>query len=1020
VRPDGFHPTKPLLRNLTTTVRKLHLLEHTPRRIHFSAKMGSTESTCPGERQIRADDNHFQDLSFDLQEVKAVVQQSSSLPHEQTIEESYFAPTPIDINQDILRDCMILCSAVYHTNPTVELKSHNRRLTSVLEPNLDQNDGRFILAEFSTASETIVYVAIRGSQIPSDWNTNAQFLTTYTGNGFVHSGWYGRSTHLPVNYLLGRLNENERNNNLQVVITGHSLGGAVAQLVTNSLLLRLTHHPELKQLVKCVTFAAPTTMTGLLAEQTNQYHRENFLNFVNSLDPVPKLLSWCHSFLVKGSNLVKDHKTNKVTDAINATVELNFGLNQPRTNETPTTLISATFLDVLKGLVGFGLSFLADIISYEHVGYYFLTSNPFIPLSQRGMKELLDFSTFRISPDLVTAHSMAKYSIDLSNHLYLLHTQTQSQQILLRPFPIPKVKVDYITLLPQVGIDTVRIDIFGEHLSSVKQISSTQTQLCKIENHTIHIQDCLNSKHLSFNCKISKIMSRPKTMISLSVTQFLHSTPLYFTVPIHYKDYHPFDDCPLRESLITALLISTFSDSTGLKVDHLRRLIQAIFDTTPVAALFTPRVFPFMFSNMTDELKGVIISSSFLQEKVISLIATLNVQQRQIGNVGREQEKLLPRQGQSFFTSQNWIDLKLFAEKFPRHKRKHSDSAETLMTITGFFGSGDKWISIATSKKMMDLGESHANLQGDDFEAFIRPILSDFLIEWSDAMSEAIGLYHSPPVGNISNALSLRTLLPGLNLSHTLSSESLARELQTMYGLTEFDDIQNIAGLCQPANDLAAGRKVKLLLLASAMGKLLKELPIVVLSGSHSGGKSTLRDILLGIDNSSPMAMVDSGGDRYHLPNIKICGKDFSTYCVLDNFIETRGASVIFDQIATAKIIVVPYYYACDQAKLTSKTCLSPFKAHCPIMTCFNMADLLIPENPAGWEDSLEDEAKCRRVIEEPFDLTRASDCHAFPRVWTVFNSQSIESLPVVDKTILLTPTEIHNWILSVCYPCAT
>jgi hypothetical protein len=87
-----------------------------------------------------------------------------------------------------------------------------------------------------------------------------------------------------------------------IFITGHSLGGAVAQLLTCELLKELRPHLDARELslkLKCVSFAAPMVLMGKSADDVNYSHRDKFINFVDTDDVVPKVLAWGQTALVK-------------------------------------------------------------------------------------------------------------------------------------------------------------------------------------------------------------------------------------------------------------------------------------------------------------------------------------------------------------------------------------------------------------------------------------------------------------------------------------------------------------------------------------------------------------------------------------------------------------------------------------------------------------------------------------------------------------------------------------------------
>jgi hypothetical protein len=231
-------------------------------------------------------------------------------------------------------------------------------------------------------------------------------------------------------------------------------------------------------------------------------------------------------------------------------------------------------------------------------------------------------------------------------------------------------------------------------------------------------------------------------------------------------------------------------------------------------------------------------------------------------------------------------------------------------------------------------------------------------------------------------------------------------------------------------------RRSKLLVISSSLRETLKLLPIVVLSGLTTGGKSTLREMLR--DPSDPNADVFGLGDeqRTTIPQLIVCGESPQTYCVLNNLglsditipEETKKvlevANKIFDQIASANIIVVSHgesrmnSIANDLTKLTSDVNLFQASMTCPVMTCFNKADLLydslarkVPrENRTNSfhlrEKLLIAEAQKRRRKGLPFDLVTIAQNPYFPRVFSVFDPDKVNELGETNrKRSLLLPT---------------
>ena len=161
----------------------------------------------------------------------------------------------------IVYDCLLLSDMAYVGEVELiksTLKGRGHRFSNILvSDDLDHDkQGHYVIADVESGLENkTTYLAIRGSFIPSDWAANASFWPSFQDMGIVHAGWYSRMSHLPWSFLRDRLLDGHN-----VVITGHSLGGAVAQLLTMKLLDSMnlnSNKTEMWEKVQCVTFGAP-------------------------------------------------------------------------------------------------------------------------------------------------------------------------------------------------------------------------------------------------------------------------------------------------------------------------------------------------------------------------------------------------------------------------------------------------------------------------------------------------------------------------------------------------------------------------------------------------------------------------------------------------------------------------------------------------------------------------------------------------------------------------------------------
>jgi len=149
---------------------------------------------------------------------------------------------------------------------------------------------------------TIVF-AIRGSQTFMDWAVNIRQAPT-SPKGFLddrgnlcHAGFLCVAKFM-VAQVAGRLRtllqEDPSRSTASLLITGHSAGGAVAQLLYAHMLSEtvqseLTYLTGFFKRVHCVTFGAPPVSLLPLAKPESKKNRKSlFLAFINEGDPVAR------------------------------------------------------------------------------------------------------------------------------------------------------------------------------------------------------------------------------------------------------------------------------------------------------------------------------------------------------------------------------------------------------------------------------------------------------------------------------------------------------------------------------------------------------------------------------------------------------------------------------------------------------------------------------------------------------------------------------------------------------------
>lgn len=195
-----------------------------------------------------------------------------------------------------LIDAIILSAAVYGKDPQEELDAMDKEYGLPATAKYEfLSEDELQAAGFAGCKQTLLVVrsltaghyvvACRGTMDVSDAlvDLNIVHRTVSLGEGAAHAGFLDRAKSIPLDYFRRLLVRNER-----VVLTGHSLGGAVASLLTLRLLEatgRWCHEQ-----VQCYTFGSPFFADYHLAKYINTRYKRHFVHLVSRNDFVPKVM----------------------------------------------------------------------------------------------------------------------------------------------------------------------------------------------------------------------------------------------------------------------------------------------------------------------------------------------------------------------------------------------------------------------------------------------------------------------------------------------------------------------------------------------------------------------------------------------------------------------------------------------------------------------------------------------------------------------------------------------------------
>ena len=200
-----------------------------------------------------------------------------------------------------LFQCTIISEIVYEEDPNKALASEeykylNHGIRSLCvsrtiddKENKDSNlDVKYMICDCSDDFQKKLIIGFRGTSSLQDFLVDINLIGKINEcEGRFHSGIYKRSKTIPIKQFIKKL----KNENYEIIFTGHSFGAAVASLVTVEVLTHEDILEDIKRKVRFIGFGSPLVACEKFKKFIEVKYRDNFHFYTNENDNVPNLHS---------------------------------------------------------------------------------------------------------------------------------------------------------------------------------------------------------------------------------------------------------------------------------------------------------------------------------------------------------------------------------------------------------------------------------------------------------------------------------------------------------------------------------------------------------------------------------------------------------------------------------------------------------------------------------------------------------------------------------------------------------
>ena len=252
----------------------------------------------------------------------------------------------------ILFQSTIISEIIYEKDPRECLRSndfkylkHGIKSMCVSKTNTSEEldttfEVKYMICDCSTASKKRLIVGFRGTKSMNDVLTDLKVYSKINNcNGRFHNGFNKRSEQIPIKYFVKKIVED----GYEIIFTGHSMGAAVAALVTVRVLLEKSMVEENCKKVTFIGFGSPLVACGDFQTFINSRFKSNFHFYINNKDLVPRLLSYMTRIIYEDKKeLQTSEAKNSYTEAFHLILSL---LTNPlkQNNDTVRDSLSKIF-----------------------------------------------------------------------------------------------------------------------------------------------------------------------------------------------------------------------------------------------------------------------------------------------------------------------------------------------------------------------------------------------------------------------------------------------------------------------------------------------------------------------------------------------------------------------------------------------------------------------------------------------------------------------------------------------------